>query len=131
MPEAIQQFISVNLGPQYAESPTWDLSTKFQLSSPMTPLMFILSPGMYLSELLLKIRWGNTHADPVHHHHLCIGANPTEEIFKLSVTVGMQKRIDAISFGQQQGPIAERAIENAIMVHPCLVVTCFRLYSLL
>jgi dynein heavy chain len=37
-----------------------------------------------------------------------------DEIFKLANQLGMKKRVTSISFGQQQGPIAERAITDAI-----------------
>lgn len=81
LPEAIQQFISTHLGRRFIEPPPWDLTAQFNSSSPLTPLIILLSPG----------------------------ANPTEEIFKLANSIGMKKRVQSISFGQQQGPIAEKS----------------------
>jgi dynein heavy chain len=61
------------------------MDAHYQLSSPLCPLIITLSPG----------------------------ANPTDEIFKLASQKGMAKRVDSISFGQQQGPVALRAVEHA------------------
>lgn len=84
MPEAIQQFIITNLGKKYVESVPLDLQAAYDRSTPTTPLIFIISAG----------------------------SNPMDEILKLAAKSGMSKRVEIISFGQQQGPIAEKAIEN-------------------
>ena len=88
MPEAIQHFVTLNLGRKFIDPPPWDLQAYYSISSPTAPIIIILSPG----------------------------ANPTEEINKLSNSLGMKKRIVSISFGQQQGPIAEKAITEAMLV---------------
>ncbi len=86
--EAIQLFVSAQLGKKFIDPSPWDLNVQHSQSNPFTPLIIILSPG----------------------------ANPTEEIFKLGANLGMKKRITNISFGQSQGPIAERAIQEAAIV---------------
>jgi dynein heavy chain len=86
--ESIQLFVENHLGKKFIDPSPWDLQLPYMQSNPSTPLIVILSPG----------------------------ANPTEEIFKLGAHMGMRKRITNISFGQSQGPIAERAIQEAVIV---------------
>jgi dynein heavy chain len=88
MREALQIFIRNNLGKMYTDPPTRNLKTAYEQSNPTTPIICILSSG----------------------------ANPAEDIYKLSSSVGMHRRIDALSFGQQQGPIAERMVEQAMLM---------------
>lgn len=87
VPKMIEIFITENLGTKFVEPIPWDLEYFYQRSSPTVPLLFILSPG----------------------------ANPIDEIFKLATVHGMSKRIETISFGQHQEPIAEKAIENGVL----------------
>ena len=50
MVPALQDFIRNSLGQQYIETPTFDLESSFADSNCISPLIFILSPG------LLKIK---------------------------------------------------------------------------
>ena len=43
---AATRFVSVSLGPQYAEPPPFDLKAIYDTSTKKTPLIFILSPGI-------------------------------------------------------------------------------------
>jgi dynein heavy chain len=86
--QAMQLFVSHHLGPKYIDYPVWDFERVFQLSAPNTPIIILLSSG----------------------------ANPTEELSKYAAQKDMSKRFTIISFGQHQGPIAQRAIETAISI---------------
>ena len=43
---AATRFVSLNLGPQYADPPPFDLRAIFESSTHRTPLVFVLSPGL-------------------------------------------------------------------------------------
>jgi dynein heavy chain len=43
---AITTFISNNLDSRYVDPPAFDLPSTFEVSSPTTPLIFVLSPGV-------------------------------------------------------------------------------------
>ena len=43
---AIRKFISVEMGPSYTVKPLYNLSKVFDKSTPTTPVLFILAPGM-------------------------------------------------------------------------------------
>jgi len=45
MVSAIQTFILDEMGHQYIEPPTFDLSLSYQDSNSASPLIFVLSPG--------------------------------------------------------------------------------------
>jgi dynein heavy chain len=86
MIEAIQQFVTEQLGQKFIETPPFEIAKCYEDSATYTPLMFILAPG----------------------------ANPTEEIFALASKMQMQKKTFSISLGQDQGPEAEKMINTAI-----------------
>ena len=86
---AMQNFVVDKLGQYFVEPPTFDLSACFADSTPITPLIFILSPG----------------------------ADPMASLLKLAGEFGFsgEKAPQAISLGQGQGPIAEEMIRNALV----------------
>ncbi|XP_053412126.1 dynein axonemal heavy chain 3 [Nycticebus coucang] len=84
---AIRDFIADYMGKVYIEAPTFDLQGSYNDSSCCAPLIFVLSPG----------------------------ADPMAGLLKFADDLGMGgTRIQTISLGQGQGPIAAKMIDNAI-----------------
>ncbi|KAL8008233.1 putative dynein heavy chain region D6 P-loop domain, dynein heavy chain, domain-2 [Plasmopara halstedii] len=79
----IQQFIANEMGDKFVKPPPFDLARSFTDSSVSSPLVFILSPG----------------------------SDPISSVLKFADS--MHQKIETISLGQGQGPIAERMIERA------------------
>jgi dynein heavy chain len=46
MEEAVQEFVELNMGRRFIEPPTFNLEESFRGSSPTSPMIFVLSPGM-------------------------------------------------------------------------------------
>ncbi len=87
MVPAVQEYIVKNLGPSYVEPPTFDLASSYADSSCLIPLIFILSPGSDPMAQLLKFGEERDYTG---------------------------EKIQTISLGQGQGPIALRMIERAL-----------------
>ncbi|XP_028284655.1 dynein heavy chain 6, axonemal [Parambassis ranga] len=83
---AATEFVIVSLGKQFVENPPIDLANLYNDMSPSTPLVFILSTG----------------SDPMGAFQRF--ANEREYL----------NRVDSISLGQGQGPIAEKLIHAAL-----------------
>ncbi|XP_027629546.1 dynein heavy chain 3, axonemal [Tupaia chinensis] len=84
---AIREFIAELMGKVYIEAPTFDLQGSYNDSNCCAPLIFVLSPG----------------------------ADPMAGLLKFADDLGMGgARIQTISLGQGQGPIAAKMINNAI-----------------
>ena len=82
---AMTKFVATFRGQKYTQPPGFDLASTFKDSTNMTPLVFILSPG----------------TDPIG----SINAFATASA----------RRLDALSLGQGQGPVAERLIKEAVI----------------
>jgi dynein heavy chain len=83
----VTDFVAEQLGPKYIEPPPFNLEECFADSSPLSPLVFILSPGQ----------------------------DPMTELLKFADGRGMGgKKTNAISLGQGQGPIAQKLISDAL-----------------
>lgn len=73
------------MGERFIEPPPFDLPGVFSTSSCTMPIVFILSSG----------------------------ADPTATLFKFADDMGFGKKLDQVSLGQGQGPIAERMLTEA------------------
>eukprot|EP00960_Hanusia_phi_P026860 746504-Hanusia_phi.AAC.16 len=82
--EGIMSFVANEMEPKYIEPPSFNLPLAFEDSSPTCPLIFILSSG----------------------------ADPTMSWISFAEERGMSERLDSISLGQGQGPIAERKLSQ-------------------
>uniref|UniRef100_A0A6I8NU96 Dynein axonemal heavy chain 6 n=1 Tax=Ornithorhynchus anatinus TaxID=9258 RepID=A0A6I8NU96_ORNAN len=83
---ALTDFVIENLGKQFVENPPVDLGTLYQDMSSSTPLVFILSTG----------------------------SDPMGAFLRFAKESGYSERVQSISLGQGQGPIAEKMIKDAL-----------------
>ncbi|KAM4809142.1 dynein axonemal heavy chain 6 [Rhinophrynus dorsalis] len=83
---AITEFVINNLGKKFIENAPVDLATLYQDMSPSTPLVFILSTG----------------------------SDPMGAFQRFAKERGYSERVQSISLGQGQGPIAEKMIKDAM-----------------
>ncbi|XP_067106416.1 dynein axonemal heavy chain 6 [Osmerus mordax] len=83
---AVTEFVIVSLGKQFVENPPVDLATLYNDMSPSTPLVFILSTG----------------------------SDPMGAFQRFAKERGCLDRVESISLGQGQGPIAEKMIREAL-----------------
>ncbi|XP_064174621.1 dynein axonemal heavy chain 6 isoform X1 [Anguilla rostrata] len=83
---AVTEFVIVALGKQFVENPPVDLATLYSDMSPSTPLVFILSTG----------------------------SDPMGAFQRFAKERGYMNRVESISLGQGQGPIAEKMILAAM-----------------
>ncbi|XP_076366412.1 dynein axonemal heavy chain 3-like isoform X2 [Tachypleus tridentatus] len=84
---AVQSFVEKHLGSSYLEPPSFDLAGSFADSHCCSPLIFILSAG----------------------------ADPMAALLKFGEDIGfLGSRIQTISLGQGQGPIAAGMLEKAL-----------------
>ena len=82
---AVMSFIADRMGSRYIEPPPFNMQECFDDSRCYTPLIFVLTPG----------------------------AAPMTELLALAESLGYGNKLQAISLGQGQGPIAEAAITDA------------------
>ena len=83
----VTDFVAAMMSPEFIEPPPFNLGECFADSSPISPLVFILSPGQ----------------------------DPMAELLKFAESRGMGgKKTNAISLGQGQGPIAAKLISDAL-----------------
>ncbi|XP_076584320.1 dynein axonemal heavy chain 6 [Chaetodon auriga] len=83
---AATEFVIVSLGKQFVENPPVDLANLYSDMSPSTPLIFILSTG----------------------------SDPMGAFQRFAKERGCLDRVESISLGQGQGPIAEKMIHEAL-----------------
>ncbi|XP_075039903.1 dynein axonemal heavy chain 1 [Mixophyes fleayi] len=83
---AMQDYVCHHLGQRFIEPQTADLGAVYRESSPVTPLIFILSAG----------------------------TDPATDLYKFAEEMRFSKKLNAISLGQGQGPRAEAMMRNAI-----------------
>ncbi|XP_023277881.1 dynein heavy chain 6, axonemal [Seriola lalandi dorsalis] len=83
---AATEFVIVSLGKQFVENPPLDLAKLYNDMSPTTPLIFILSTG----------------------------SDPMGAFQRFAKERGCIDRVESISLGQGQGPIAEKMILAAL-----------------
>uniref|UniRef100_A0A8C5LU47 Dynein axonemal heavy chain 6 n=1 Tax=Leptobrachium leishanense TaxID=445787 RepID=A0A8C5LU47_9ANUR len=83
---AVTEFVINNLGKKFIENPPVDLPTLYQDMSVSTPLVFILSTG----------------------------SDPMGAFQRFAREKGYSERVQSISLGQGQGPIAEKMIKDAM-----------------
>ncbi|KAI8923518.1 dynein heavy chain and region D6 of dynein motor-domain-containing protein [Entophlyctis helioformis] len=79
-------FVANNLGQKFIEPPILDISDILADSSPKTPLIFVLSPGV----------------------------DPTSSLFQLAQKKNMGDRFNHLSLGQGQAPKATRMIQDGL-----------------
>uniref|UniRef100_A0A8P0SL08 Dynein axonemal heavy chain 2 n=1 Tax=Canis lupus familiaris TaxID=9615 RepID=A0A8P0SL08_CANLF len=93
----VTSFIVSNLGSRFIESPVLNMKLVMEDSTPRTPLVFILSPGV----------------------------DPTSALLQLAEHTGMAQRFHALSLGQGQAPIAARLLrEGVIQGHWVFLANC-------
>ncbi|KAJ3321161.1 Dynein heavy chain 2, axonemal [Blyttiomyces sp. JEL0837] len=81
-----QAFTAANLGQKFVEPPILDVADILSDSSPKTPLIFVLSPGV----------------------------DPTSSLVQLAQKRGMADRFNYLSLGQGQAPKATKMIQDGI-----------------
>jgi dynein heavy chain len=103
---SLKRFVIENIGPEFIDPPAFSLANSFKNSVPHIPLIFILSPGV----------------DPLVH------------LYQFADENKMNGKINSISLGQEQGPVAVQMINEAIkngswvVLQNCHLATSF-LYS--
>lgn len=86
---AVQQYIIKDMGQQFVEPPTFDLPGSYADSSPITPLIFVLSPG----------------------------ADPMMALLKFGETMGVfDEKIKTVSLGQGQVNSFKRNHSEAVLL---------------
>ncbi|XP_036933614.1 dynein heavy chain 6, axonemal [Acanthopagrus latus] len=83
---AATEFVTVNLGKRFVENPPVDLPNLYKDMSPSTPLIFILSTG----------------------------SDPMGAFQRFAKEKGCLDRVESISMGQGQEPIAEKMVHEAL-----------------
>ncbi|XP_028725159.1 dynein heavy chain 2, axonemal [Peromyscus leucopus] len=83
----VTSFIVSNLGSRFIEPPVLNMKLVMEDSSPRSPLVFILSPGV----------------------------DPTSALLQLAEHTGMAQRFHALSLGQGQAPIAARLLRDGVV----------------
>ncbi|XP_069857585.1 dynein axonemal heavy chain 2 isoform X2 [Dipodomys merriami] len=82
----VTSFIVSNLGSRFIEPPVLNMKLVMEDSTPRSPLVFILSPGV----------------------------DPTSALLQLAENTGMAQRFHALSLGQGQAPIAARLLRDGV-----------------
>lgn len=83
--DGVQVVVTESMGQKFIEPPPFDLPSTYRDSTPATPLVFVLSAG----------------------------ADPAADLWKFAEEMRFTRKLDSISLGQGQGPIAEKMIADA------------------
>lgn len=83
---SVRKFVIDNLGPEFTETPSFNLNQSYHDSSPFKPLIFILSPGV----------------------------DPLADFYSFAREKSMLKQIYSSSLGQRQQEVALKMIENGM-----------------
>ncbi|BFZ25685.1 hypothetical protein BsWGS_28724 [Bradybaena similaris] len=83
---AVNKFVCLNLGQQFVESPAVSLADLYENMNNITPLVFVLSTG----------------------------SDPMGAFLRFAREKEYAERIQSISLGQGQGPVAEKMIQSAV-----------------
>ncbi|OQR83181.1 sporangia induced dynein heavy chain [Achlya hypogyna] len=86
MMEGIQNLVVEKLGQSFIEPPPFDLQETFEDSTPVSPLIFVLSQG----------------------------SDPAKDLLTFAIATKMDAKLKSIALGQGQGTLAARLIENAM-----------------
>jgi len=82
----MQDYVKHYIGQRFIEPPPFDIGVSFKDSTNSMPIVFVISPG----------------------------SDPYDDLLKLATELKMNKKLQAISLGQGQGPIAEKAMTSAM-----------------
>lgn len=83
---AVQDYVSEHLGQRFIEPQSTDLAEVFEDTTPLTPLIFVLSSG----------------------------TDPAADLYKFAESKKFSKKLLSISLGQGQGPLAEALARTAM-----------------
>ncbi|PVD36438.1 hypothetical protein C0Q70_03422 [Pomacea canaliculata] len=83
---AVAEFVRLNLGQTFVESPAVNLNELYEDMNRSTPLVFVLSTG----------------------------SDPMGAFLRFAREMGYIEKIQSISLGQGQGPVAEKMIESSV-----------------
>ncbi|KAL0210609.1 hypothetical protein RCL1_005045 [Eukaryota sp. TZLM3-RCL] len=86
MIEAVSDYVCETLGRRFVMPPTFDLASSFRDSTPLSPLLFVLSPG----------------------------ADPAADLYDFADKMRMRSKMANISLGQGQGEKAAELIQMAV-----------------
>ena len=80
----VQMLVTSELGPAFIEPPPFNLQLCYNDSTVKTALIFVFTPG----------------------------SDPASDLYAFASVMKMERKLEAISLGQGQGPIAEALITN-------------------
>jgi len=83
---AVTTFVVNNLGPKFVEPPPFELDVIYADSNPVTPLIFVLSPGV----------------------------DPVNMLQSLATQINMGDKFFMLALGQGQGPIATKLVTEGV-----------------
>ncbi|KAH9505438.1 Dynein heavy chain 3, axonemal, partial [Bulinus truncatus] len=111
---AIQNFIVSQMGQKYIEPPTFDLLLCYEDSSFFSPLIFVLSPGADpMASLYRFAEEKGMFPAPGAQSENNDSLNKVQEMLKDIGEGKIKSKLQTISLGQGQGPIAEHLILEA------------------
>lgn len=91
---AVKQFILLEMGADFIIPPAFDIKASFELSSPTTPLLFLISPG----------------------------SDPMGDILSFSQSKNMLEKCKSMSLGEDQSLQTRRTFENCMQMGHWIVL---------